>query len=150
MEERMKILKMLEEGIITAQEAEELFKTMANQSKKEVIEGVILEEDSEEQKNCNEKVKEKLSKALEKMRKALKKIEAAELRASKKIVDGVNSNKVQEELKKAKEEIKKAIVDIEERLKRIGDKTVKENFKDFGTRMENLGEKIKGWFVKDE
>ena len=45
MEERTKILKMLEEGIITAQEAEELFRTMEEKKKKEYVEGEIFEEE---------------------------------------------------------------------------------------------------------
>ena len=44
MEERTKILKMLEEGIITAQEAEELFRTM--EEKKRVCRRKFLKKKS--------------------------------------------------------------------------------------------------------
>ncbi|MDD2492666.1 MAG: hypothetical protein RBR48_01500 [Bacilli bacterium] len=150
MEERAKILKMLEDGIITAQEAEELFKSMEEKKEKKPVEGEIFEDEIFDRIDEEKKVKAKLAKALEKMRKALEKIEEAELKASKKIVDSEVSKKVQAELRHAKEEVKKAIADVEEKLNRIGDKTVKDNFKDFGKQMESLGEKMKGWFTKNE
>ena len=144
MEERMKILRMLEDGIITAQEAEELLKAMEDKKEKEFVEGEVFEQNDEE------KVKDKLKKAQEKLRGALKKIEEAELKASQKITDSEVLKKVQDEFKNAKEDIKKAIANIEEKMNEIGDKTVKENFRDFGKQMENLGEKMKGWFTKNE
>ena len=63
MEERTKILKMLEEGIITAQEAEELFRTMEEKKKKEYVEGEIFEEEIFERIDDEKKIKEKLKKA---------------------------------------------------------------------------------------
>lgn len=139
MSERIRILKMVEDGVITAEEAEQLLKS--------------LDEDSENKNDNQEAVegeyadsKQKLESAKEKLKKAYKKVEEAELKASKKITDSKTWEKVKTELNNFKDEIDKGIKAIDKKLNDIGDKTVKENINDLSKKIDNFGEKMKGWF----
>ena len=128
MNERMKILERLQSGIITPEEADELLQTL----------------------NCygdnEDGDKETLENLREKLVNLYKKVEGIEKRASEKISNTEAYKNIEKEFSSLKAGINSTISTIQKKLDKMYNKTVKENFHDFGNSLKKFCGKIASVF----
>lgn len=132
MTERIQILEMVQKGIITPSEAEELLE--------------ILEEfdrEKEHDKDTLVKIKERLSEIWLKIEEW-----------NKKTTENIKNSEAYQSLKKdmetLEERINKVFKNIEKELNSIYNKSIKENFEDLGNSFKKLGKKIASIFKTSE
>lgn len=132
MTERIQILEMVQKGIITPSEAEELLE--------------ILEEfdrEIEHDKDTLVKIKERLSEIWSKIEEW-----------NKKTTENIKNSEAYQSLKKdmetLEERISKVFKNIEKELNSIYNKSIKENFEDLSNSFKKLGKKIASIFKANE
>lgn len=132
MEERLKILEMVQNGIITPSEADELLQTLN-----------CYDENKDNDKETLEKLKSKLNELY-------KKLEEFEKRASDKIANAEAYKTIEKEFVGLKNNVKSTIKTVDEKLDKIYNKSIKDNFQDLGNTFKKMGKKISKIFKTKE
>lgn len=132
MEERLKILEMVQNGIITPSEADELLQTLN-----------CYDENKDNDKETLEKLKNKLNELY-------KKLEEFEKRASDKIANAEAYKTIEKEFAGLKNNVKSTIKTVDEKLDKIYNKSIKDNFHDLGKTFKKMGKKISKIFKTKE
>lgn len=132
MNERLKILEMVQNGIITPEEADELLQTLN-----------CYDDDKEDDKETLEKLKEKLLDLY-------KKLEEIEKRASEKISNAEAYKAIEKEFSSLKEGVNSTLTTVQNKLDKIYNKTVKENFHDLKVTFKKFGDKVASLFKAKE
>ena len=126
MTDRAKILEMVEKGIITASEAEELLDFLENDEKE--YDADILED----------------------IRKIWKKIEEWFKKTSDNVKKSDNYKELKEDLGEFKDRVKEVYKNVENKLDTIYNKSIKENINDIGESFKRFGRKVASIFKTKE
>ena len=132
MTERIQILEMVQKGIITPSEAEELL---------EIIEG--FDKEKEYDKDTLVKIKERLSQICDK-------IEEWNKKTSESIKNSEAYQSLKKDMETLEENITKILKNVENKLNAIYNKSIKENFEDLGNSFKKLGKKIASIFKAND
>ena len=132
MTERIQILEMVQKGIITPSEAEELL---------EIIEG--FDKEKEYDKDTLVKIKERLSQICDK-------IEEWNKKTSESIKNSEAYQSLKKDMETLEENITKILKNVENKLNAIYNTSIKENFEDLGNSFKKLGKKIASIFKAND
>lgn len=132
MTERIQILEMVQKGIITPSEAEELL---------EILED--FDREKEHDKDTLVKIKERLLEIWSK-------IEEWNKKTTENIKNSEAFQSLKKDMESLEEKISKVLKNTENELNSIYNKSIKENFEDLGNSFKKLGKKIVSIFKTSE